>query len=113
MVTRKSAEPETEDTTETPADVGGQIEATVRKVIGELFGSGKLEVDDEDETEKPTKRPRTAAAQEDDAEAKVRATIAKIEKERAHEQEHEKMKERPTETAPSTVRRITKLMWGE
>lgn len=112
----KETDPEQEtdegDPPETKDDPGegfeARVEAIIHKVLDPILGK------DDSKPKQVTEpsKPRTQAAIEDDAEAKVRAALAKIKHEEEHENEHKKLKEQ-SERPPQTLRKLTKIMWGD
>ena len=119
MVTKKT-EPESDDSGVDDGDEAPDLEEKVRKVLGSLLGGAHVsdtsdQGEDGDEAKKGAKGARrgSQADVEDDAEAKVRAVLHKLKTEEEHAAEHARLKEAPkSESAPATVRRFTRWMWG-
>lgn len=96
-----------------------RIREVVEDVLGDMLGSGELGVDDAggdkggaDNKGDQTRKPRTAQGQEDDMESFVRGIVGKLDDEKGHKAEHERLARASREEAPHTERRITRWIWG-
>lgn len=106
---------DTDDPPKDPEKI--DIAGEVRKALGSLLGSATIEDEDgkdspEGEKDEAKAKPRNVRGIEDDAESAVRKAIGKVEAEKEHQSQHDKIKEM-AERAPVTVRKLTKWMWGE
>lgn len=94
---------------------------TVRKVIGEelgkLFSSGKAEVTDDDNKEKPRRSTPTSNEPKGigdlvrDEVARIREGEERDKKFKEHDDAIEHLK-RATEKPPSNTRKVTRAFWG-
>jgi hypothetical protein len=87
------------------------VEKVVRKVVGGLLGDGPLQVDDAgDKGAKPDEgKPPTLRQEEADMRRQVREELTAVERERAHEADHERLRQ-AAETGPSPARWVEKMM---
>jgi hypothetical protein len=104
--TKETIPPEQEDR------IVDKVTAKVKDIFKEIVGTPATPTEEVDEVVEPVeKEPDTPKAIEADMEAQVRAAVAKIEGEKKHEDDHEKLRHEP-ERAPSELRRVTKALWG-
>jgi hypothetical protein len=87
------------------------VVAKVKPIIENLIG-GPEEPGGE-EPEHPATEPTTQKGIEDDTEAKVRAALEGVTKEKEHDAEHEALHQRVLERPPRQVSRLTKAIWGD
>lgn len=102
----------------------GTVREVVADVLGDLFKSGRADVDDAgDDKGKGGRRRRTAADDDDDdigrqVEAAVRKVQEKDARTKAEQEREDRIKALEEKTAtpeklPKQVRRVTRFMWGD
>jgi hypothetical protein len=97
------------------------LEASIRKVLGSLIGTGKVDVADEAEgTGQPAARKtrRTQRDEEDDIAALVRREVQRVKSEDDHHAEHEALRRQRAEaatrpTTPTKPNKVRSFLWGE
>lgn len=100
-------------------DQSGDVEAKIRKVLGEMLGAHEVEVDDteDDAAKAKPKGRRSVADQEDDIAARVKAEVERVKHEDAHRAEHDRLKaeaDKPTSPQVPTKRgKGSTFFWGE
>ncbi|MDA8038315.1 MAG: hypothetical protein M0Z69_03995 [Actinomycetota bacterium] len=111
MVTRKAAEPEAPAEAEAAAEKS--IAEQVREALGELLGSGGVEVEDTSEAKsEPAKDDQLTLRQVEDAiEKRMSARLADLDKKQPPPEASKSTLE--PEQAPAPVRHIERWLWGE
>lgn len=95
---------------EPPAPPAGpDLEAAVRTVLHKMFGDTPPQAPPEPVE---SKKPRTQGDITEWMEAKATEALDRVFKNRAHEEEHEKLRQPPPVAPPEKPNRLRKALWG-